>query len=53
MKIPDTFQFKYMYQGKQNSYLNKVSECYLQGMDVSYGEIDIEHLKVMKKGCCR
>ena len=26
-----------MWQGKQNSYINKVSECYLESMDVSYG----------------
>ena len=37
MKYPDTFNIEYMWQGKQNSYINKVSECYLESMDVSYG----------------
>ena len=37
MKFPDTFSIQYMYQGNENTYLNKVRECYLQGMDVSYG----------------
>ena len=38
MKYPDTFSIQYMYQGNENTYLNKVRECYLQeDMDVSYG----------------
>ena len=37
MKYPDTFNIEYMWQGKENSYINKVSECYLESMDVDYG----------------
>ena len=37
MKYPDTFNIQYMWQGKENSYINKVSECYLESMDVDYG----------------
>ena len=31
------FDIKYMFQGNDNTYLNKVSECYLESMDVDYG----------------
>ena len=30
MKFPDTFDIQYMYQGNENTYLNKISTCYLQ-----------------------
>ena len=37
MGYPSTFDIKYMYQNAENNYLNKVSECYLENMDVDYG----------------
>ena len=37
MNYPSTFDIKYMYQNAENNYLNKVSECYLENMDVDYG----------------
>ena len=37
MSYPSTFDIKYMYMGNDNTYLNKVSECYLESMDVDYG----------------
>ena len=37
MGYPSTFDIKYMYQNAENNYLNKVSECYLESMDVDYG----------------
>ena len=37
MTYPNTFDIKYMYQNTENNYLNKVSECYLESMDVDYG----------------
>ena len=35
--IPDMFDIQYMYHNKQNSFLNKISTCALESMDVSYG----------------
>ena len=37
MNIPDTFQINYMYRTVENQYINKISECYLQQMDVQFG----------------
>ena len=37
MRVPNTFDIQYMYQNDENSYLNKVSTCYLESMDVTYG----------------
>ena len=37
MGYPSTFDIKYMYQNAENNYLNKVSECYLESMDIDYG----------------
>lgn len=37
LKIPNTFDIKYMYQGKDNPWINKISTCYLSNMDVQYG----------------
>lgn len=37
MNYPSTFDIKYMYQNQENNYLNKVSECYLESMEVDYG----------------
>ena len=37
MTIPNTFDIQYMYQNAENNYLHKISTCYLENMDVSYG----------------
>ncbi len=37
MSYPSTFDIKYMFLNTENNYLNKVSECYLETMDVNYG----------------
>ena len=35
--VPDTFEIVYMYDDNENQYLNKISECVLETVDVSYG----------------
>ena len=37
MTVPNTFDIQYMYQNAENNYLHKISTCYLENMDVSYG----------------
>ena len=37
MRIPNTFEISYMYQNKQNDFLNKISTCSLTSMSVQYG----------------
>ena len=37
LKMPNTFDIQYMYNGKDNSYLHKISTCVLETMSVSYG----------------
>ena len=37
MDIPGTFDIKYMYRENENSFLNKVSTCFLQNVQVDYG----------------
>ena len=37
MKIPNTFDIEYRYQNTENSFLNKISECFLTKADVQYG----------------
>ena len=37
LKIPDTFDIHYFYQNIENPYLNRISTCYLTGLDVGYG----------------
>jgi len=37
LKIPNTFDIKYMFVGIENSYLNKISTCVLESLNVSYG----------------
>ena len=37
MRVPNTFDIQYMYQNAENNYLNKISTCYLQNMDITYG----------------
>lgn len=34
---PSEFQIKYMYRGKENEYLNKITQCALIDMQVEYG----------------
>ena len=37
MTIPDTFDIQYMYQGNQNTFLNKISTCFCSNVSVQYG----------------
>ena len=37
MEIPSFFNIRYMYRSDENTHLNKISTCALEGMDVSYG----------------
>lgn len=37
MTIPDTFDIQYMYQGQQNTHLNKISTCFCSSVQVAYG----------------
>ena len=37
MNVPSTFDIEYMYQNAKNNYLNHISTCFLESMDVSYG----------------
>tara|TARA_Y100000310_G_C19944553_1_gene474077 strand:- start:120 stop:473 length:354 start_codon:yes stop_codon:yes gene_type:complete len=37
LKIPNTFDIKYMFVGRENQYLNKISTCVVESMNVSYG----------------
>jgi len=37
LTIPNTFDIEYMYNGQHNSYLHKISTCFLENMSVTYG----------------
>ncbi len=37
LKVPSTFDIKYMFVGRENQYLNKISTCVLESMNVTYG----------------
>ena len=37
MRHPNTFKISYMYLGAKNQYINDISECVLETMDVTYG----------------
>jgi len=37
MKIPNTFDIKYMYQNTENKFINKISSCFLKSMNVTCG----------------
>ena len=37
LTVPSTFDIQYMYVNQENNYLHKISTCYLEGMDVTYG----------------
>mgnify|MGYP001161616061 FL=1 len=36
-RVPNTFDIAYMYNGRENEYLQKISTCYLENMTMSYG----------------
>ena len=36
-KVPSEFEIHYAYFGQENEYLNKISNCVLQDMNVEYG----------------
>jgi len=35
--VPNTFDIEYMYNGKENQFLHKISTCVLESMNVTYG----------------
>ena len=37
LSIPDSFDIQYMFHGGENPWINKISTCYLQQVDVQYG----------------
>ena len=37
MTIPDMFDIAYMHKGDENAFLNKISTCFLESADVTYG----------------
>ena len=37
MNVPNTFNIQYMYKGKENDYIHRVSECFLENVQVTYG----------------
>ena len=37
MTVPNTFNIQYMYKGKENDYVHRVSECFLDNVSVTYG----------------
>jgi len=37
LRVPNTFDIQYMYQGKSNEFLHHISTCVLESMNVSYG----------------
>ena len=37
LSYPSTFDIQYMYVNQENNYLHKISTCYLESMDVTYG----------------
>ena len=37
MSIPNTFDIAYYSGSKENQYLHKIGECYLESIDVTYG----------------
>ena len=37
MTVPNTFNIQYMYRGKENDYVHRVSECFLENVQVTYG----------------
>ena len=37
MKLPSTFEIEYQHVGHRNNFLNRISTCALQSVDVTYG----------------
>ena len=37
MRVPNTFDIQYMYNGQENQYLQKISTCVLENITVAYG----------------
>ena len=37
MNIPNVFDIQYMYEDRENGFMNKISTCFLEKMDVKYG----------------
>ena len=37
LNVPNTFDIQYMYVNQENNYLHKISTCYLESMDVTFG----------------
>ena len=37
MRVPNTFDIQYMYDGNENQYLQKISTCVLENITVTYG----------------
>ena len=35
--VPNTFDIEYMYNGQHNSYIHKISTCFLENVTVNYG----------------
>lgn len=50
MVVPNTFDIKYMYQGDENQYLNKISTCVLEDMTVKYGGTQFQAFKGNNEG---
>ena len=36
-KVPNQFNIEYFYKGNENSFLNKIGNCYLTDCDITYG----------------
>ena len=50
MIVPNTFDIKYMYQGDENQYLNKISTCVLENLTVKYGGEQFQAFKGNNEG---
>ena len=37
MRVPNTFDIQYMYNGQENEYMQKISTCVLENVSVAYG----------------
>ena len=37
LRVPNTFDIQYMYNGAQNNFLHKISTCVCESVQVSYG----------------
>ena len=39
LKVPDTFNIKFLYRGEENLNVNRIGECVLEAMDVDYSPV--------------